>query len=255
MDEYRGYLNRIEDWVKEHRQEYINDLIKLVNIKSVAQPGEGGYTMGSGCAKVLDKVLALAESYGLENENDEYYCGSAIYRGRSESEVAIVGHLDVVPEGDGWDYKPYNAVYVDSPLGGEIVGRGSSDNKGPTTAALYALRCLKELRVPLKHTVRLLMGCQEEAGMTDMPHFLEKHAGNLPKLFLVCDCPFPIHYAEKGIMEVEISTEVADGNMKAAYGGLVTNSVPDSAYIEISDRSLAEASAALEHEDCEKIEH
>ncbi len=242
MTQYQKWLPEIRRWVEQHEAEYIRDLCSLINIESVAVPTpDSPHPLGEGCAKVLDAALEMAAGYGMETENDEYYCGSAIYRGETDTEVAMVGHLDVVPAGAGWTYPPYEATVKD----GQVIGRGAGDNKGACVAALYSLRCLRELGIPLKNTVRVLMGCHEESGMTDMPHFLEKHKAHLPSLFLVCDCAFPIHYGEKGIVRMMLETDVTDGNLVELSGGIAANSIPEAAYAVISGVSLPEVQSAL----------
>lgn len=54
--------------------------------------------------------------------------------------VAVLGHLDVVPEGDGWSFDPFGGEIRD----GKVFGRGAMDDKGPTIAALYALAALRD---------------------------------------------------------------------------------------------------------------
>lgn len=243
MQKYEKWLKDIDLWIAGHEADYIQDLSALVNIESVAVPAPGQHhVLGDGCAAALDKALELAESYGLRTENDEYYCGSALLPGREERELAMVGHLDVVPAGNGWHFEPFHATVRD----GQLIGRGAVDNKGAVTAALYALRCLKELNVPLRHTLRVLMGCHEESGMTDMPHFLEKHGGKLPELFLVCDCAFPIHYGEKGIMRLMLEKRIESRDLLEFCGGVAPNSIPEDAYAVIAGRSAEEVRAALD---------
>ena len=50
--------------------------------------------------------------------------------------VGIIGHLDVVPEGEGWTYPPFELTIRDDIL----YGRGTIDDKGPVIASLYAIK-------------------------------------------------------------------------------------------------------------------
>lgn len=223
---YRDYLDQIENWIENHKQEYLSELDRLVRIRSVAEKTDGKYPFGEGAAKALDYALNIAETYGFETENDDYYTGSAVWHGTNRNHgAAFVCHLDVVPDGTGWNYPPYEPTVV----GHQMVGRGASDNKGSALAALFALRCLKELGISLNYTYRVLWGCQEEAGMNDMPYFLKMHKNNLPDLFLVCDSLFPLHHGEKGIMTADLVTKLPGDHVIGFQGGLVSNSVPDKA--------------------------
>ena len=246
--EYRHLLPAIDEWLASQRDNYIKDLISAINIRSVATPGEGGYTFGTGCAQMLDWALARGRELGLETENDEYYCGSLIYRGSGDQEVALVGHLDVVPEGSGWTItEPYNGVYID----GHIVGRGSGDNKCSCIVLLYLLKYLKEHDIRLRHSIRVLYGCQEESGMTDMPYFVEKHKDHLPKVFLVCDCPFPIHHGEMGRYTAYLTADLSGGNVVNFESDSKNGGIPDHAVITLTGVTISGAEAALPGKDLE----
>ena len=62
--------------------------------------------------------------------------------GEGEEMVAVLGHLDVVPAGDGWtETEPFSGEIKN----GRIYGRGTMDDKGPMVAAIYALAALKQM--------------------------------------------------------------------------------------------------------------
>lgn len=239
--EYRHLLPGIGAWLAKERDNYIKDLIDSIRFRSVATPGEGGYAFGTGCAQMLDWALARGAELGLETENDEYYCGSLLYRGSGDKEVCFVGHLDVVPEGDGWHWPPYEATYID----GHIIGRGSGDNKCSCMVLLYLLKYLKEHNIKLKHSIRVLYGCQEESGMTDMPYYLEKHKDRLPEVFFVCDGPFPIHHGEMGRFTADISTDLTGTNLLAFDSDSNNGGVPALAHLVFSGHTLTQAQKAL----------
>ena len=160
--------SRIDKFIADNRQNIVNDIAALVNIKSVSQACDNPQApYGEGCRKVLDKALQMCEQMGFATKNYDYYAGSAAY-GSGEKEIALLGHLDVVPEGDGWSHDPYDMIEKD----GYIYGRGVADDKGPTVLGLYALKCMKDFGIQPNYTFRLVMGCSEETGMSDMPHYL-----------------------------------------------------------------------------------
>ena len=236
-------LERVDGWIEESREAFIQDLIALVNIESVCEPGKDGCVFGEGCRKAADKAMEIAARMGLQTENDEYYCCSAILPGPRERELGIVGHLDVVPAGDFGRFEPYNAVY----RGGVVIGRGASDNKGGVVTALYTAKCFHDLGIPLQHTLRVLMGCSEEIGIQggDIAHFLEKHPA--PEFSLICDSCFPFHHGEKGIMTANLMIGTG-GQIESVCGGIVSNSIPDSC--EAVLRLDSAAASALEKAGC-----
>ena len=60
--------------------------------------------------------------------------------GSGDELIGIIGHLDVVPEGNNWTYPPFEAKIVDN----KIYGRGSIDDKGPVIASLYAMKAVMD---------------------------------------------------------------------------------------------------------------
>ena len=222
--EMEELMPEIKQWVKDHQNEMVKDIIRLVNIKSVSEPGEGGYSMGLGCKKCVDEFIELGKTYGFETENDDYYCASILSPGKTKKELGILGHLDVVPEGEGWHYEPYNAVERE----GYIIGRGSSDNKGAVVMSLYVLRCMNDLGIHLNHTLRLIGGCNEESGMKDVEHYLKGHIP--PEYTIVCDGGWAMCIGEKGILTADLIMEINSENLLELEGGIMSNAVPASAY-------------------------
>ncbi len=82
---------------------------------------------------------------------------------------------------------------------GAIWGRGSADDKGPLVQALLAMAALRTSGLPRTHTVRLLVGTDEEGGASDLETY--KKANRLPDLSLVIDSDFPVVTGEKAWAE------------------------------------------------------
>ena len=139
--------------------------------------------------------------------------------------MGMLAHLDVVPLGDGWKHDPIGGE-ID---GGKIYGRGTTDDKGPALCALYAMRAVKEAGIPMKDGVRLILGCDEETGMSDMRHYASKL--EMPNYGFSPDAEFPVINIEKGGMNVLIS-KVTGGEEHASipvyslYAGERPNVVP-----------------------------
>ncbi len=210
-------------FLEGYRAEFLEDIMKLVRIPSVSDPAaKGPYPFGESCARVLDTALDLGKSMGFETENHEYHCGSILMPGTGRGEIGIFAHLDVVPEGTGWKNPPYSPYVED----GWLYGRGSSDNKGPAMAALYAMRYLKESGVKLRHRVRLFLGCSEENGMHDIAYFLEHFPA--PDISFTPDASFSVCYSEKGIMEADFTAPLPEGVISFT-AGVASNAVAASA--------------------------
>lgn len=227
-------------WALEHREELVRDVMRLVRIPSVAVPGtDDAAPFGPGCAEALAAGLALCESYGFAARSLENRCGVALWPGKTAEAVGIFGHLDVVPAGAGWATPPFEPR-VDR---GYIVGRGSGDNKGPAVAALYALRCLKELGAELEHSVQLYLGCSEETGMADLAYYTAREPQ--PVFSLVPDVSFPVCCGEKGILTADLTCPVAGSNLLDFGGGVASNAVPDRAFALLAGVPLARVEPLL----------
>lgn len=228
-----------EAFLKENMDEFLEDIMAFIRIPSVSVPGSGGpYPFGEDCKTMLDAVLARGREMGFETENHEYYAGSILMPGTGEGEIGIFAHLDVVPAGSGWTRPPFEPYVKD----GWLYGRGSTDDKGPAVAALYAMRYIMESGIKLRHRVRLFLGCSEENGMHDIAYFL-KHVP-APDASFTPDGAFSVCYAEKGILEADFTAPLPEGILSFTAGE-ASNAVAGeaSAVIKRSGKQAFEAEA------------
>ncbi|NLB90744.1 MAG: M20 family metallopeptidase, partial [Clostridiales bacterium] len=166
-------LARVDQWLIDHRQKIVDDLIGLVNIPSVSEPGSKTPPFGKPCQDALKYMFDLAENHDYTWKNYGNYIGEILFT-KGDSSVGIWAHLDVVPVGDPskWDYPPYDATVVENRY---IIGRGVQDNKSPAIATFHVMNCLRDLQIPLKHNYSLFLGTNEECGMEDVKHFVKHH--------------------------------------------------------------------------------
>lgn len=209
---------------------YKDDIIKttqeLVNIKSVEGVERKGMPFGEGPYKALEYALNLSKEMGFETANLDGYAGHAEF-GEGEETVGILVHLDVVPEGEGWTYPPYEGEIHDD----KIYGRGTTDDKGPAVAALYAMKALKESNVQLNKKIRIIFGTNEETGWGCMKYYFKNEKA--PNMAFTPDADFPVIHGEKGIIAFDLvkkieNTSSGDIKIKSIKGGNAVNMVPDS---------------------------
>lgn len=74
--------------------------------------------------------------------------------------VWVMAHLDVVPEGKGWQTNPWEAIEKD----GKIFGRGVEDNQQGLTSGVFASLAYVKNNITPKHTIKLLFMADEEVG-------------------------------------------------------------------------------------------
>jgi len=222
------YMERISQWVDAHREELVEDVKKLVRIQSDKEPALPGMPYGEGPAKALEAALKLAEGYGFYTTNYDNYVGAVDILPENDHHLDVLSHLDCVPVADGWTVtEPFDPIVVD----GKIYGRGTSDDKGPSIAALYALRCVKELGIPLKHNVRLIWGCDEECGSSDLEHYYGEKGMPEAEYTFTPDAEYPVINIEKGGLNGTIVGEFTESEalprVKSMDAGLKINVVPD----------------------------
>ena len=211
---------RVSVWLRAHAEEMVEDLRSFARIRSVCREDlkADKAPYGPECRRMLDFALNRAREMGFETEDHDGYCGSAVL-GDGENAIAIIGHLDVVPEGDQWIYPPYAATRA----GDFLIGRGVSDNKSAVAMGLYLMRMFRELEIPLRHGLRVVMGCAEETGMTDIRHFAK--SAPRPVLSLIPDSMFPANYAQKGSLQGMFDISLGEDIVEFG-GGEVFNMVP-----------------------------
>ena len=212
---------KLDLFLAEEKENIKSDLSKLIAVPSVSAEKDGEYSFGKECARVLETALSIGESNGFECENIDYYCGTIMLPSNTDKEVGIVTHLDVVPAGDGWTYPCFELTEKD----GLYIGRGTEDDKGPTIAALYTLKFFKKEGIKLPFSLKMIMGCDEEMGMSDLPYYLTKKKA--PYFSFTPDSGYPVCVGEKGIMGVEVKLCKLGERIISFVGGNATNSVCD----------------------------
>lgn len=226
------YREKIDAYIDAKREEMLEDLACLVRIDSQKGTPKDGKPFGEGPAKVLQEAETLMKKCGLSTRNYENYVITGDFSDQ-EKELDILAHLDVVPVTQDWTVtQPFETKIV----GGKIYGRGTADDKGPAIAALYALRAIKELGIPMKKSVRLILGSDEECGSSDLEYYynIEREA---PYSFTP-DCDFPVINVEKGRLEGKFSADFTDGlqlpGVITLQSGDKINVVPQRARFEIA---------------------
>ena len=208
-------------YIRAHADELLESLAALVRIPSVEGVPEEHAPFGREPARALHETLALCEKLGFRTGNMDDRVGWCEY-GEGKEMVAVLGHLDVVPAGDGWtETEPFSGEIKN----GRIYGRGTMDDKGPMVAAIYALAALKDAGFAPSKRIRLLFGTNEETGCGDMSWYVS-HGGELPVYGFTPDGEYPIINGEKGILNGTYSRKLhqtGDYRLTKFEGGAASN--------------------------------
>ena len=202
-------ITLIDKEIEATTAQLASDTIKLVNIKSVLSDPLPGAPFGEGSKKVLDTFVEMASADGYHTTDYGVGVVSASMK-EGEADLGIWVHGDVVPEGDGWRFPPYDATEYK----GCIIGRGATDNKGQLAAMLNLFRIFDKLGVKLNYNPAIYVGSDEETGKRDITGiegnpdargFINVHKP--PRLSLVPDGSFPVGYGGKGALNITLTAK------------------------------------------------
>lgn len=182
-----------DKYIENLKEEIVQETQKLIQIPSVISSSENpSKPFGENINKALEHTLELGKRLGFRTKNIDGYCGYIEF-GEGEELVGIVGHLDVVPEGENWTYPPFSGKISDN----NIYGRGAIDDKGPVISSLYAMKTIMD-NCKVNKRVRLILGLNEENSWKCINYY--KQHEEIPNIGFSPDADFPCIYAEKSIL-------------------------------------------------------
>jgi succinyl-diaminopimelate desuccinylase len=223
----------LDNIMDNYLDEMVSTLQEVIRIPSKKGEPLAGMPFGEGPFRALEYMLAKGRELGFETVNVDGYAGHVEY-GEGNEIIAVLGHLDVVPEGEGWTYPPYGGVIQNE----NVYGRGACDNKGACVASLYCLKALKDSGIMPNRRIRIIFGTDEETGMEDMTYYFKKQP--LPTFGFSPDISYPIYHAEKGIMHI-LAEYV--GDMKPVIelsSGDAYNTIPGEAFCILDSKGISE---------------
>lgn len=245
----------VDRYIAEHWNEVVADIAHLISIPSVEdlETAAPGAPWGEGPRAALSAALDMATRMGFEAHDLEGYLGYADFAGETATQIGIIGHVDVVPEGPGWNTPAFELTQRE----GYFLGRGTSDDKAPVVVALHAMKFWKDCQAageaaPFPYTVRFLFGANEENGMGDVDYYRARFAD--PAFLFTPDAEFPVCYGEKGLFGGYVTGAPLEGGALAELaGGTAANAVPGEAHavVRIANTAAAGEQAESESENAE----
>jgi predicted dipeptidase len=202
--------------------------------------------------KIADKIKGLAESFNLNFRNIDNRVYEISLEGSGDEVVGIHAHADVVPVTpenwvlkDGTRLDPFKVTLI----GDRMYGRGTEDDKNGIVVALYAMKVIKEEKLPLARNFKLLIDTTEETTGDAIPYYFEHNP--TPNYNLALDGGYPVVIAEKGYGTVMANFARRDGEGQGAEitsmtGGLATNQIPSASVATLVTDKPAELAASLQ---------
>lgn len=186
------------DWqneVKKRQDDLLADLKRLLRIKSVNDEAHAtkDAPLGAGPAAALDEFLKIGQRDHFQTKNFDHLAGHIQLGDPQAEEIGMMVHVDEMPAGSGWKTDPFKPVEQDE----RIYGRGAFDDKGPAIAAYYAMKIVRDLGIPLKRQIKLIIGTDEEVDWRGIKHYFKLVPK--PKIGFSPDQDFPVVNGEKGV--------------------------------------------------------
>lgn len=179
MDAADRWVERVIEHVDAHSDDVVADLQELVRVPSVSgseEEHEIQHLLARRFADLdlevdhwevpLPDLVSAAAFPGMEVERSRAWGLVGAARGHGEGpSLMFNGHVDVVPTGDPdrWPSPdPFDGRLED----GAVHGRGACDMKGGLVAAMWAVRAVTSLAVPLSGDLILAaVQAEEDGGM------------------------------------------------------------------------------------------
>ncbi|PNG36655.1 dipeptidase [Pseudomonas protegens] len=202
--------------------------------------------------KIAEKIQGLAKAFNLNFRNIDNRVYEISLDGSGDEVVGIHAHADVVPVTpenwvleDGTRLDPFKVTLI----GDRMYGRGTEDDKNGIVVALYAMKIIKEEKLPLARNFKLLVDTTEETSGDAIPYYFERNP--TPNYNLALDGGYPVVIAEKGYGTVmaTFARRAAEGKgaeMTGLTGGLATNQIPSTSVATFKTDTPAELVASLQ---------
>ena len=202
--------------------------------------------------KIADKIKSLAQAFNLNFRNIDNRVYEISLEGSGDEVVGIHAHADVVPVTpenwvlkDGTKLDPFKVTLI----GDRMYGRGTEDDKNGIVVAMYAMKVIKEEKLPLARNFKLLVDTTEETTGDAIPYYFEHNP--TPNYNLALDGGYPVVIAEKGYGTVMGNFPRRAGQGKGAEiismtGGMATNQIPSASVAVLVTDKPAELAASLQ---------
>jgi len=202
--------------------------------------------------RIGEKIKDLAQAFNLNFRNVDNRVYEISLDGSGDELVGIHAHADVVPVTpenwvlkDGTRLDPFKVTLI----GDRMYGRGTEDDKNGIVVALYAMKIIKEEKLPLARNFKLLVDTTEETTGDAIPYYFEHNP--VPSYNLALDGGYPVVIAEKGYGTVmaNFARRKAEGKgaeILSLTGGMATNQIPSTSVATLASDKPAELAASLQ---------
>ena len=227
----------IEDYIKENKQRFIDELIELLKIPSIsADPlyTHDVYSCANAVATSL-KNAGVEQVEILETKGYPVVFAEHIID-KNLPTILVYGHYDVQPPDplELWESGPFEPIIKTTEIHteGAIFARGAADDKGQFFMYVKAFEYMKKSNT-LACNIKFLIEGEEEIGSENLGEFLELHREKLKNdIIVISDTSIlsmenpTLTTGLRGLSYVEVEVEATNRDLHSGlYGGAVPNPI------------------------------
>ena len=223
--------------VTTYQGDMLNSLRALIKHNTVAKEGVSVNNNPTHIAFKAE-LKKQAQTLGLDYKDDGYVV--IIGLGAQKERVGIITHGDVQPANPKkWQKSPFELDITSEP--GRLIGRGTEDDKGPISTALYAMKAIKDKKVALKKRIELYIYMAEESDWEPLKAYIKTH--DLPQTSITIDAEYPVVTAEKGYGTIKLVFNKQEKPTISPYvskfsGGFFGSQIPEDASVTIENANI-----------------
>ena len=198
--------------LQRQQAEMVATLRQLVEAESPSTNKPAVDLCGAIIAKMAQQMGAKVRSLLSRNTGNHLRAEFPSHRKPVAPQILLLGHMDTVWELGTLRRLPFRARQ------GRAYGPGAYDMKAGIVVALFAIRSLQELGVPLKRNVVLLVNADEEIGSPSSRPITEREGRRSDCVLVVEGAHGPrgaLKTARKGVGEFELRVQG-----RAAHAGI-----------------------------------
>jgi len=223
--------------LKTYKNDMVASLAKLVKYNTVAVEGLSANDNPEHIAFKAE-LKNQAESLGLDFQDHGYIV--IIGLGDAKERVGVITHGDIQPVNpQKWAKSPFELDMTSEPS--KLIARGTEDDKGPISTALYAMKSIKDQKIKLNKRLELYIYMAEESDWGPLEAYVKEN--ELPQINITIDAEYPVVTAEKGYGTLKIAFNKHNINSIEPYishfeGGYFGSQIPEDAKAIIENADI-----------------
>ncbi len=223
-------VDRLSEYIQMTRAEYESKLKEMVDIPGVSMDPAHKPDIVKTAQMASDLLKSMgASSKIIETKGYPVVIGE-FHSSPEHPTVLVYNHLDVQPaDASEWKNLPFEMKIE----GDKYLGRGTTDDKGPALAVLYAAKYAFDNKFPIN--IKFVWELEEEIGSPSFHDFLDKHKDVLKADSIVIsdtvwiskDLP-GVPYGLRGLQSFLVKLKTGEKDVHSGeVGGLARNPISE----------------------------